>query len=383
MKHTSSYITLNKDSLKNNIKFIRKNLGVNTRISSVVKANAYGHGIKEMVPLLCDLEIDHFSVFDYFEAIKVYNSLTRKADIAIMGYVSNDCIRDSILKGFEIYCFTSERIEALNKESARLGIPAKIHLEVETGLNRSGLDDHELDKAIKIINNNRNNFFLTGICTHLAGADSIENHLRIQKQIKKYKKYILSLAEKGLDPAYRHIANSAAAFTYPKTRLNMVRMGIMQYGYWPGAETFIHYINNRSAKTDPLDRVLEWKSSIMAIKKVKTGQFVSYGLSYLAQSDMISALIPVGYSIGYSRSLSNRGRVLIRGNRCSVIGLVNMNMIIADVSNVEGAEIGDEVVLIGKQENLEIKVSAFSEISEMLNYEVITSLSETIARKVI
>ena len=165
--------------------------------------------------------------------------------------------------------------------------------------------------------------------------------------------------------------------------MNLVRIGIMLYGFWSSIEVFIQYINNKPNKTDPLERILGWKSQIMSVKEVKSGEFVSYGISYLAQNTIKTALIPIGYSTGYSRSLSNKGLVLISGQRCNVIGVVNMNMIIADISNLPDAKVGDEVVMIGKQGDLEIKVSAFSDISDQLNYEVLAHLSESIKRIVI
>src|SRR5690606_30144669 len=145
-------------------------------------------------------------------------------------------------------------------------------------------------------------------------------------------------------------------------------------------EVYIQHLSKRRIKVDPLKRILSWKSQIMALKNIKSGEFVSYGMSYLAQTDIKTALIPIGYSSGYSRSLSNKGWVLIHGQLCSVIGYVNMNMIIADISNVTEVAIGDEVVIIGKQDNLEIKVSAFSDRSSQLNYEVLTRLPQNIKR---
>ena len=383
MADTSSIITINKKALENNMLFLKRKIGRQVRLSSIVKSNAYGHGYKEMMPLLCELGIDHFSVFNYYEAISASKYLTCDSDILIMGYIPENCIKDCIIKGFELNCFSLDRLISISEIAGKLDIPARIHLEVETGMNRSGLSYDELLKACAILQGKRSYFKIIGLSTHLAGAESIQNHLRIQKQIKRYNKLLALVVEKGLSPEYRHVANSAAAFMYPKTRLDMVRIGIMQYGYWPGPEVFINYVSQKSLKNDPLLRVLGWKSSIMAIKEVKPGDFVGYGLSFLAQTDMLIALIPVGYTVGYSRSLSNKGRVLIKGNRCSVIGLVNMNMIIADISTINDVSIGDEVVLIGKQQDLEIKVSAFSEISDQLNYEVLTSLSESIERRVI
>lgn len=379
----SCIITLKENSVINNINFLRRKLGKKVKISSVVKANAYGHGIEQMVPLFEKAGIDHFSVFEYNEAVRVSNSLINNATIMIMGWISDENIKDSIEKGFEFFVFNIERLQIALHYARQLGIKAKIHLEVETGMNRSGLNSEKLNTAIALIIQHKEHFNISGFCTHLAGAESVSNHLRIQKQLKKYKKMLSTIESNNLVPDYKHVANSAASFVYPKTKMDLVRIGIMQYGFWPSTETFIYYINHKSNKTDPLDRILGWESRIMSVKEIKTGEYVGYGISYLAQSDIKTALIPVGYSSGYSRSLSNKGRVLIHGHRCSVIGVVNMNMIIVDISNVPDAQVGDEVVIIGKQDNLEIKVSAFSDISNKLNYEVLAHLPEKIRRIII
>ncbi len=381
--NNSSILTLNKEAVKNNINFLRKKLGKNVRISSVVKANAYGHGIEQIVPLFENEGIDHFSVFDYNEAARVQKCLSTPASIMIMGWIADINIEDAIKKGFEFFVFNINRLQKALHYSQKLKIKAKIHIEVETGMNRSGLNLNELLILSDIINKNPQNFIVEGFCTHLAGAESISNYKRIKDQIKRYKKMLLILNEKGIVAKYRHIANSAASFVYPETRMDLVRIGIMQYGFWPSSETFIHYIQNKKNKTDLLQRILEWKSVIMSIKDVKTGEFIGYGMSFLAQSDIKVALIPIGYSEGYNRSLSNKGRVLIHGQRCVVIGLVNMNMFMVDISGIPDIKIGDEVVIIGKQYDLEIKVSAFSNISDKLNYEVLAHLPKNIKRIII
>ncbi|MDP1623237.1 MAG: alanine racemase [Bacteroidales bacterium] len=379
----SSIITLNEKSVQNNIDFLKKKLGKNVKISAVVKANAYGHGIEHIVPLFEKHGIDHYSVFYYSEAVRVLNSLSGHSTIMIMGWISDENIKDAIENGFEFFVFNIERLQVALENAKKLKIKAKIHLEAETGMNRSGLNAKVLNEAISMIIENKEFFEVVGFCTHLAGPESISNHLRIQKQIKKYQKMLFVLKANDIIPKYRHVANSAASFVYPKTRFDLVRIGIMIYGFWSSTETFIHYINNKRDKTDPLKRILGWNSQIMSIKEIKSGEFVSYGISYLAQTDIRTALIPIGYASGYSRSLSNKGRVLIRGQRCGVIGVVNMNMIIADITNVPDVEIGDEVVIIGKQGDLEIKVSAFSDISDMLNYEVLTHLPASLTRKIL
>ena len=378
----NTLITLNENAVENNIAFLRKKLGDKVKISAVVKANAYGHGIEQIVPVFEKYGIDHYSVFYYSEAVRVFNSLSKPATIMVMGWLCAESIREAITKGIEFFVFNIERLNIAIKYSKELNIKARIHLEAETGMNRSGLNTDELNKAISIIEENREQIEILGFCTHLAGAESISNHYRIQNQLRKYKKMLTTLEANGLNPIYKHIANSAASFVYPKTRMDLVRIGIMLYGFWSSTEVYIHYINSNHDKTDPLKRILGWYSQIMAIKKVKSGEFVGYGISYLAQSDIVTALVPVGYSFGYSRSLSNKGRVLINGCRCSVIGVVNMNMIIVDVTHAGDIKVGNKVVLIGKQDELEIKVSAFSEISDELNYEILAHLPESIARTV-
>jgi alanine racemase len=279
--------------------------------------------------------------------------------------------------------FNLERLAVAIQHAKELNLKAKIHLEAETGMNRTGLNLIEFKNAIKMIKENEQHIEISGFCTHLAGPESISSHVRIQNQLKKYQKMLSILESNNLHPKCKHVANSAAAFRYPKTRMDLVRVGIMLYGFWSSAEVFVRYINNHPKKNDPLKRLLEWSSQIMTIKKVKKGEFVGYGISYLAETDITIALVPVGYSIGYSRSLSNKGRVLIRGHKCNVIGVVNMNMIIVDITNLKIVEVDDEVVLIGKQKKLEIKFSSFSNLSDELNYEILAHLSESIPRVVV
>ncbi|MEJ2617537.1 MAG: alanine racemase [Ignavibacteriaceae bacterium] len=267
--------------------------------------------------------------------------------------------------------------------ASRLKRIAKIHIEIETGMNRTGFTKEYIPSVIKIINENKDVLNVKGLCTHFAGAESIANYVRIQKQLKNYSRNHKLFIENNVIPERCHTACSAACMTYPKSRMDMVRIGIMQYGFWSSRETFIAYINNLENKADPLRRVIKWKSKIMSTKSVKTGEFIGYGTSYLAQRDMKIATIPVGYAHGYSRELSNQGRVLINGHRVSVIGIVNMNMMTIDITDVSETKKGDEAVLIGKQGDLSISVASFSELSNQLDYEMLTRLNQKIPRVVV
>lgn len=379
----SSHIELSKSALKANLKFLRKRVGPNVRISSVVKGNAYGHGIEEFVPLVCAEGIDHFSVFSASEAQRVKNVCIGAPDIMIMGEVDGEALEWAISEGIEFFVFDIGRIEEALKISKRIGKTAHLHVELETGMNRTGFELNELDRVVKMLKDNPDHLNFKGLCTHYAGAESIANYVRVQKQIKNYKKGLEFFASHGLKPNVRHTSCSAATMMYPKSRYDLVRIGIMQFGLWPSPETFIQFVMNRASKKDPLRRLISWKSKVMAIKDIQPGEFIGYGQSFLARENMRTAVVPIGYSHGYSRDLSNQGRMLIGGHRVGVVGIVNMNMLVVDVSEVPEVKVGDEVVLIGKQGEMEITVSSFGELTNQLNYELLTRLPRQIPRKIV
>lgn len=374
-----SVIELSQSALQKNIKFLKEQFK-NTKISSVVKANAYGHGLPEYLKMAGECGINHFSVFSSDEARKVINNLTIPANVMIMGWINDRDMEWVIANNIEFFVFDFYRIDKFIEVSKKLNIPAKIHIELETGMNRTGFAQKDLKTLINKLKNSKEYFDLKGLCTHYAGAESIANFYRINNQIKTFNKIHKHFVKNGLKPEIRHTACSAAALSFPKTQFEMVRIGILQYGFWPSKEIMIQFLSKNNLQSDPLKQILSWKSAIMSIKDVKTGEFISYGTSYLAQKDMNIAIIPVGYAHGYARNLSNQGRVIINGQRVGVIGMVNMNMLIADVTTIDQIALGDEVVLIGEQGNLSINVSSFTEFSDQLNYELLTRLPGEIPR---
>ena len=383
MFHTSQ-IEISKSALQSNIKFLQKMLGAKTKLSSVIKGNAYGHGIDLFVPLAEECGVEHFSVFSANEALMVYDRKAPETDLMIMGMINNDELQWAIERGVEFYVFELDRLQHAIQTAKKCAKPAKIHIELETGMNRTGFAPVELKHAIELIHSNRQQIEIKGVCTHYAGAESITNFVRVKKQIQNFKKVNAFLESHDIVAERRHTACSAASVAYPQTRMDMARIGIMQYGFWPSRETFIHYLSNRIRKTDPLQRIINWKSSVMSVKDVKRGEFVGYGTSFMAEYDMKIATVAVGYAHGYSRSLSNMGRVLIHGQRLSVIGMVNMNMLIIDCTGLDNnVEKGDEVVFIGKQGDNELSVHSFGELSKQLNYELLTRLPHDIPRRVV
>lgn len=378
----TSTIELDQTALNNNIAFLQEQFK-DTRISSVVKSNAYGHGLNEFINMAGKCGINHFSVFSSGEARKVKKYLSFPADIMIMGWINDNDLEWIITNKIDVFIFDFERFQKLIDLSKRLSIAARIHIDIETGMNRTGFSKKDIGKLINILITNKEHYEFRGLCTHFAGAESITNYKRINEQINSFNRIHKRFIKNNLVPETRHTACSAAALSYPKTQFDMVRIGILQYGLWPSKETLIQFLSKKNIQINPLRQILSWKSAIMSIKDVKIGEFISYGTSYLAQKETRIAIIPIGYAQGYSRNLSNQGRVIINGQRTAVIGMVNMNMLLVDVTTLDSVQLGDEVILIGKQAELSITVSSFSEFSDQLNYELLTRLPSEIPRIII
>ena len=379
----TSEILISESNVKNNIDFIQSITGEDTIFSSVVKGNAYGHGIEMFVPLAQRCGVRHFSVFSTNEAYRVKKVALPDTTIMIMGMVDNRALEWVIEEEIEFYVFETDRLEKALAAAQKVGKPARIHIEVETGMNRTGMSLALMPQVFQYLKQHHQHFEYVGLCTHFAGAESYANYYRVQNQINTFHQVAEQGKERKVTPRIYHTACSAALLSFPKTKMDLVRVGILQYGYWPSKETLIRCLNETNDQRDPLRRAIKWRSQIMSLKDVPSGDFIGYGTSYLAETAMTIAAVPVGYAYGYTRSLSNQGRVLIHGQRMSVIGIVNMNMILVDVTNLENVEKGDEVVLIGGQGDLTISVDSFGEISSQLNYELLTRLPYNTPRIVV
>ncbi|MFO7847501.1 MAG: alanine racemase [Balneolaceae bacterium] len=380
-----SYIELDRSALENNLRFLKSNASNGIRISSVIKGNAYGHGISNYLPMAEQCGINHFSVFSADEANGACKFKTNPdTDIMIMGMIRDDELYWAIEEGIEFYVFEKDRMRATTEAAKKTGRRAKIHLQIETGMNRTGFEEPEWKDVFRFVKKNREHIELSGICTHYAGAESVANYYRIQNQDQTFRRALdVAKLELGELPTI-HASSSAAFLTYPEMHYDMVRVGIAQYGFWPSRETYMHILKtNRSYRKDPLIRVLNWKSEIMSTKWVGEGEFIGYGNVFMTSRKMRIATVPIGYSHGFGRNLTNAGYVLIKGERARVVGLVNMNMLTVEVTDMPDAQKGDEVVIIGRQNGQEITVASFGEMSNNLNYEVLTRLPASIPREIV
>jgi alanine racemase len=377
----TSHIELSASAVKNNIDFIHKFLGDGVTFSSVVKGNAYGHGIAHYCPLAHKYGVRHFSVFSTQEALNVTKALpNHEFTLMIMGQIENEELAWAIEREVEFYVFDQDRLNATIATAKKIGKKAHIHVELETGMNRTGFPQKEIAATFKKIEMNLNHIDVKGVCTHFAGAENIANYKRVKDQYNRFKRYQKKLNKHAWLKAKKHIASSSATLRYTNSQLDLVRIGILQFGYFPTEEIFVAYSTKNKSDENPLQRILSWKTKVMDVKTVKAGEFVGYGTSYFTNQVTKIALLPVGYSFGYSRSLSNQGKVLINGTRFNVVGSVNMSMLAVDITSDQTIAKGDEVVLIGNQGSQELSVSSFSDFSQLINYELLTRLPQDIPR---
>jgi len=361
---------------------LKQIIGSHVTFLSVIKGNAYGHGIKEFVPIAEKCGIDFFAVFDVFEAQQAYNVKKKDTRVMILGMIHGEDLFWVLSNQCSFFVSDLDTLQNVVTIAQELKTKAFIHIELETGLHRTGFEEDELPFLIDILKRYKDTIYVEGLCTHLAGAESISNYVRIHSQMGIFERVKEWMKEQGILPTYYHVACSAAALMYPESRMNMVRIGIAQYGYWPSKETKIHKLLSDTSqyKRDHLHSMLAWKSTVSGVKHVSPGEFIGYGNMFQTTKQTKIATIPVGYYHGYRRSLSNVGYVLIKGKKAPIIGLVNMSIMITDVTAIPGVTRGDEVVLIGKQGTQKISVSSFSEQMNLVNYELLSRLPIQIPR---
>ncbi len=374
-----SWIEIDASCLQANIDALRKHLAP-AEFCMVIKGNAYGHGYDAIVPIAEASGVRRFAVFSAREAAGFLRASDGKSRLMVMGHASHENLPWMVQHRLEPWLNDPHDLDAVAAAAERSEQTVRIHVEVETGMNRTGLEpDDAIDAARRI--HAHPWLELEGVCTHFAGRESGENDDRIASQWECYRDVIGRLDAEGIRPNVRHVSSSAASILDPGCRLDLCRMGIAPYGLWPSRHV---YEEMQQRGTDlELHNVLQWKARVVGIKSVKNGEYVGYGTSYEAEGDTRIAVVGVGYSDGFARDLSNRGHVLIRGQRASIVGNVGMNMIQVNVRHIPEVQVGDEVVLIGRQGDREISVSSFADFNSVVNYELMSRLSHEIPRIIV
>lgn len=367
-----TWVSVSKDSLKDNIYQFRKIVGKDKILCPCVKSNAYGHGIVDASKTFLKAGADWLSVNSIYEA-ETLRKAGIDAPIYILGYVPLDSLEQAISLDLRMVVYNKETIDAMGS----IKKPVKIHLKVETGNNRQGLLLNDLVEFAKYINQFKN-IEIEGIATHFANIEDTTDHSYAELQLNRFNEAVKALSDFGIKIPIRHSANSAATILFPETRFEMVRPGISCYGMWPSKETYISYLKEVGEGFE-LKPAFTWKAKIAQIKTIPVGEYIGYGCSFKTSHETRLAILPVGYYDGYDRCISG-AHVLIHGKRASLRGRVCMNIIMVEVTDIPEAKVEDEVILMGKDGEEEISAELFAQWAGTINYEVTTRVNERIPR---
>jgi alanine racemase len=335
---------------------------------AVVKANAYGHGAIETSRTLIRHGVTRLAVFSTEEGIALRQAGIT-VPIIVLGPVFQEQFSDLFAHRLTPVVSDPSVLTALGRSAASREVSHTIHLKIETGMGRLGLTQKEL---VELMRSNKfpPSLRLEGFMTHLADADGSAPDAT-EEQLRRFNTALKIVLEGGFPVPLVHVSNSGGAVRFPSTHFSLVRPGIMLYGYHtlPG-----------TVKTPDLRPVLTLKTCIAQLRTISQGETVSYNRTFTAKCPTRIAVLPIGYAAGLSRHLSNRGHVLIRGQRAPIAGLVCMDMVMVDVTMMEDVAVGDEVVLIGQQGLERITASDIAEWSGTISYEVLCAISPQIPR---
>lgn len=361
-----AWAEIDTSALVNNFNLIKeKSCG---KVMAVVKANAYGHGVNFVAPALNKAGADWFAVSNIEEAIQL-RELGIEKPILVLGYTPKEAFELLIKYNVSQTVYDYNSAVLLSNVAKANNSNIKIHIKLDTGMSRIGFDcrDDELNEIYDVLKTvSLQGLFFEGAFTHFAVSDSNEKDdiAFTKQQYKRFLKVLEALKEQGFEPTFKHCNNSAAVLNYGfKADIN--RVGISLYGLDPESKREIRGLKS----------VMAFKSVVSFVKKIKKGDSVSYGRTFVAEDDMMVATVSVGYADGYPRLASNKAYVLINGEKAKVIGRVCMDQLVCDVTNIK-ADVGDEVVLFGDG----LPVEALAECASTINYEIICGVSKRVPR---
>lgn len=359
------------NAIKYNFNSVREK--TNARIMAIVKADAYGHGVKEVAEVLAKEGVYAFGVATADEALELRN-LGFKHLILVLGVIFDEDYHTMIQNDISITVTSYHEAKAISLKAAELNKDALVHIKLDTGMGRIGFvcgdDDEKVsDEIVKICN--LDNISLQGIFSHMAKADET-NKAYANMQFNKFTKMCSMLEAKGVDIPIKHIANSAAIATLPHTHMDMVRMGIVTYGLNPSDEVNENHISLKPAMT--------LKTKVSGIKTIEHDSPISYGGRYIAKKGDKIATIAIGYADGFSRVLSDKAKVLINGKEANVVGNICMDQCMVDVTHIDNINIGDEVIIFGTDGNNTITVDSVAHLLGTINYEVVCSVARRVPR---
>ena len=375
-----TWAEISRTALQHNYATVRDYVAPGATVCAVVKADAYGHGAAECALAFQQERAKWFGVSTPEEGVKLREAGIRGRILLMSGFWRG--AEDLIIEhNLTPAVWDWEHIELLENAAEKLDKAPQsvaVHWKVETGMARLGTSMDDLNQMISVLQSAQF-VMLEGVFTHMASAEVVDAP-DVDAQIVRFDDACMTITESGLAPVYFHMANSAGIVTRERTWKNMVRPGLSLYGYYLPFTSVLGGLADHAPEL-PVIPALTWKTRIIAMRDVDARTPVGYNGAYITQAPSRLAVLPVGYADGFSRHMSNRGRVLVRGDYANVVGNVTMDLVTIDVTGMPGVSIGDEVVLIGEQGNKKITAWEHASHAATIPYEILCAISARVPRK--
>lgn len=356
-------------NLRNNYQIVKTFIGDNVKVMGIIKANAYGHGMLTIAKQLIKLGVDYFGVAFLEEGIFLRENGI-DTPILVMGGINIEQIPEFIKYDIDITTSSMDKTTAISQTAVSLGKKAKVHIKIDTGMERLGVHWYNSERFIEETYNSEN-IIVEGVFTHFAKSDNDKEFT--EKQIKRFDNILNMMAMHHLPTKFVHCANSAGIINFKDSHYNMVRPGLMLYGYSDLPKGF----------EGELKPVMTLLTKVSYFKVIAEGTGVSYNHTYTSDKQTRIVTLPIGYGDGYNRLLSNRGEVIIRGKRYPVVGNVCMDQMMVDVGPDGEAFNGDDVLLFGKEDNDELRLEELCDKIGTIPYEILTMISSRVPRVVV
>ncbi len=367
--YTRVYASVDLDAIEANMKAMAANLTEGTAVMGVVKTDGYGHGAVPVAKAIAPY-VEAYAVAAVEEAVNLRKHGITKP-ILVLGVTHERHNEELIRYDIRSAVFKKSQALSLARTARALGRTAGVHLALDTGMSRIGMtvceESADLSAEICAMEGIR----VEGIFTHFARADETDKACA-RKQLAEYLDFIKMLERRGIHIPIKHVSNSAGIVDMKEANCGMVRAGISIYGLYPSGEVAKEQVLLRPA--------MELKSSVTYIKTISEGTAVSYGGTFVASKPMVVATVPVGYGDGYPRSLSGKGRVLIRGKSAPILGRVCMDQMMVDITEISEAEEDDQVTLIGRDGGEQITVEELAALGSGFHYEIVCGIGKRVPR---
>jgi len=367
-------------ALVGNIGEFRRLIGPRRKFLAVVKANAYGHGLLEVAGIAVAEGVGWLGVNSVEEGTAL-----RRAGIAapvlVLGYAPLDSLEAAVAGDLRLTVYNRETVERLADLAARLRRTVRLHIKVETGTWRQGVDPKDLASFVRDVRR-RPGLTVEGLSSHFANIEDTTKHDYPRRQLAVYRAAVRDLEAGGPRIPLKHMSCTASTILFPEPGFNLARVGIGLYGLWPSKETYLSCLLDRKEPLS-LEPVLSWKAGIAQIKKVPAGADIGYGCTYRTTRPTRLAVVPVGYYDGYDRGLSNTAHVLVRGRRAPVRGRVAMDFFMADVTDVPGVGLEDQVTLLGADGRERITAEDLAALAGTISYEILARINPLVPRIVV